>query len=129
MKLLCITGAISCDGVLAKKGDNFEVSDEAGEGLITSGDATIVDARGEDGVTKLVQDSIDMDIDESTEVVIGSTRFDGDITDEPIAVSKDAVPDESWTIADIKTWLDNCDRGYPDRAVKAELLSIVEQDG
>lgn len=41
MKLKCTTGSISCDGVLAEKGDVFEVSDEAGESLIKSGDAIL----------------------------------------------------------------------------------------
>ena len=101
MKLICTIGSISCDKVLAEKGDIFEVGDKAGESLIASGYAAIADARGEDSVTKLVQDSIASDIDESTEEVVGSTRFDGDITDEC-----GPIPNTSWVVADIKLWLD-----------------------
>lgn len=43
MKLICTIGSISCDGVLAKKGDIFEVSDKAGESIIKEGDATLYD--------------------------------------------------------------------------------------
>ena len=37
MKLRCLLGSISCDGVLAEKGDEFEVGDKAGAGLVASG--------------------------------------------------------------------------------------------
>lgn len=122
MKLKCTRGKISCDGVLAKKGDTFEVEDEAGERIIASGYAAIVDARGADSVTKLVQDSIASGIDESTEDVVGSTRFDGDTTDDSAS-----NPDTSWTVADIKVWLDGNGIEYQNGATKTELLSLANQ--
>ena len=126
MKLKCKIGSISCDGVLAKAGEIFEVSDEAGASIVADGYATTVDARGEDSVTKLVQDSIASDIDKSTDEIVGSTRFDGDITDESGVMREDAIPDASWVVADIKTWLDDRGIKYSNSATKTELLSLVD---
>jgi hypothetical protein len=43
MKLRCLLGSISCDGVLAEKGDEFEVGDKAGAGLVASGYAVEIE--------------------------------------------------------------------------------------
>ena len=115
MKLICTIGSISCDKVLAEKGDIFEVGDKAGESLITSGYATEV------GMEPEKPEPVE------SEEVVGSERFDGDITDESGEVSEDAVPDELWAIPDIKMWLTSHDSKYPNRAGKAELLSLVDQ--
>ena len=39
----------------------------------------------------------------------------------------DDIPDASWTIADIKGWMDTKNAGYPDRASKSHLLELVER--
>lgn len=49
-------------------------------------------------------------------------------TSDPIPephVETSAHPTTSWTITDIKTWLDAADIEYSDRAVKAELLTLA----
>lgn len=55
---------------------------------------------------------------------IGDT---GDITDDPDSTdcTTNAIPSISWTAADIKTWLDNRNIEYTERAVKTELLELV----
>ena len=110
MKLICTIGSISCDGVLAEKGDIFEVSDKAGTGLIASGYATWV------GLEPKQPEPVE------SEEVVGSERFDGDITDEG-----GPIPNTSWVIADIKTWLDGNGIEYQNGATKTELLSLVDQ--
>lgn len=110
MKLICTIGSISCDKVLAEKGDIFEVGDKAGESLITSGYATEV------GMEPEQLEPI------KSEEVIGSERFDGDITDEG-----DHIPNTSWVVADIKVWLDGNGIEYTNSATKIELLSLVDQ--
>lgn len=42
MKLECKIGSLSCDGVLAEKGDIFELSDDVAAGIIKSGYAVEV---------------------------------------------------------------------------------------
>lgn len=110
MELICTIGSISCDGVLAEKDDIFEVGDKAGESLIASGYATEIGIEPEK-----------LEPAESEEVV-GSERFDGDITDEG-----KPIPDISWVVADIKVWLDGNEIEYANGATKTELLSLVDQ--
>ena len=52
--------------------------------------------------------------------------FDGDITDESGVMREDAIPDASWVVADIKTWLDDRGIKYSNSATKTELLSLVD---
>lgn len=39
MKLKCTIGSLSCNGILAKKGDVFEIDDVSGKHLIEHGNA------------------------------------------------------------------------------------------
>ena len=110
MELKCTIGSISCDGVLAEKGDIFEVGDKDGKSLIASGYATEV------GIEPEKPEPVE------SEEVVGSERFDGDITDEC-----GPIPNTSWVIADIKVWLDGNGIEYANGATKTELLSLVDQ--
>ena len=42
MKLKCLIGSLSCDGILAEKGDVFEIGDEAGNHIVSCGYAVLV---------------------------------------------------------------------------------------
>jgi len=42
MKLKCTIGSLSCDGILAERGDIFELPEEAGQSLLKQGYAVEV---------------------------------------------------------------------------------------
>jgi len=105
MKLKCTIGSISCDGILAEKGDIFEVSDEAGRSIIASGYAS------EYHEPAPAETDDTSDTDPTTDI----TEMD----------PGDDTPNETWAVADIKTWLDTMDIGYPLRASKTGLLELI----
>ena len=54
MKLKCTIGSLSCDGVLAEKGQLFELPDAAAKSVIESGYA--IEAQGEEPIDEVVPD-------------------------------------------------------------------------
>ena len=69
MLMKCIKGSISCDGILAKKGETFEVRDEAGKILIKSRFAVEIESVSGDATDATVEAATeDMDDTEQTEI-------------------------------------------------------------
>lgn len=68
MLMKCIKGSISCDGVLAKRGETFEVRDEAGKILIKSRFAVEIGSASSDVTDDTVEAATDnVDDKEQTE--------------------------------------------------------------
>lgn len=70
MKLECIIGSLSCGGVLAEKGQLFELPDVAAKSVIESGYA--IEAQDEEPKDKAVPGEVPSD-----EGVLGVSRHDG----------------------------------------------------
>lgn len=76
MKLKCTIGSLSCDGVLAEKGELFELPDAAAKSVIESGYA--IEIQDEVMADMEVQDEVPVDKD-----VHGVTRYDGATVGKP----------------------------------------------
>jgi len=55
MKLKCLIGSLSCDGVLVEKGDVFELPDDVATRLVKDGDVEIV----EEPIKKIFNEQIE----------------------------------------------------------------------
>lgn len=99
----CLVGTASFDGLSYTKGEVFETSDEMANHLI------------EHRIAELVPEP---ELSGGAEIVGIVDNLDETITDVP-------PPDASWTIADIKGWMDAQNAGYPASASKAHLLDLV----